>query len=328
MKNFEILVQDVDTNKVFDVKDIAIKPQIEQKLNNGCSKLTFDVVIDKVAKISNGSSIRFKYNDTGMFFGYVFKKQRKDEETISITAYDQLRYLKAKDTMALSGLNIAGIIRKIANAYGLEIGYLEKSNILPDRLEDNKTFLDMIYNAISENLKISGDKYCFYDNFGKLELQDIYNMRTNIVIGDKSNCTGYDFTQSIDDDTYNQIKLSCDNKETKKREVYVAKDTSKIAKWGLLQYYEKVNNNMNYSQIVDKANTLLKAKNREKLELKLDSIGIETIKAGSGVFIKLDKINDVNINNYFIADKVTHTFDKAYTMSLDLLMPSKEVLVA
>ncbi len=68
MKNFEILVQDVDTNKVFDIKDIAIKPQIEQKLNNGCSKLTFDIVIDNIAKISNGSSIRFKYNDTGMFF--------------------------------------------------------------------------------------------------------------------------------------------------------------------------------------------------------------------------------------------------------------------
>lgn len=328
MKNFEILIQDVVTNKTFDIRDIAIKPQIEQKLNNGCSKLTFDMAIDNKAKINNGSVIRFKYNDVGMFFGYIFKKQRKDKETISITAYDQLRYLKAKDSMTLSGLNIAGIIKKIADIYGLETGFLEVSDVLLDRLEDNKTFLDMIYNAISENLKISGDKYCFYDNFGKLELQDIYNMRTNIVIGDASNCTGYDFTQSIDDDTYNQIKLAYDNKETKKREVYIAKDTSKIAKWGLLQYYEKISNNMNSSQIVNKANTLLKTKNREKLDLKLDSIGIETIKAGSGVFVKLDEINDVNINNYFVVNKATHTFDKAYTMSLELLMPSGEVLAA
>lgn len=326
MKGFEILVQDVVTNKTFDIKDIVIKPQIEQKLNNGCSKLTFDMAIDNIAKFSNGSVIRFKYNNVGMFFGYVFKKQQKDEKTISITAYDQLRYLKAKDSMTLSGLNIAGIIRKIANTYGLEIGELEVSDILPDRVEDNKTLLDIIYNAISENLKISGDKYCFYDNFGKLALEDIYNMRTNILIGDASNCTGYDFTQSIDDDTFNQIKLVHDNKDTKKREVYIAKDTSKIARWGLLQYYEKVSNNMNYSQIVDKANTLLKTKNREQLKLKLDSIGIETIKAGTGVFVKLSNINDVNINNFFIVNKATHTFDKAYTMSLELLMPSAEVL--
>lgn len=221
MKGFEILVQDVVTNKTFDIKDIVIKPQIEQKLNNGCSKLTFDMAIDNIAKFSNGSVIRFKYNNVGMFFGYVFKKQQKDEKTISITAYDQLRYLKAKDSMTLSGLNIAGIIRKIANTYGLEIGELEVSDILPDRVEDNKTLLDIIYNAISENLKISGDKYCFYDNFGKLALEDIYNMRTNILIGDASNCTGYDFTQSIDDDTFNQIKLVHDNKDTKK-EKYIS----------------------------------------------------------------------------------------------------------
>lgn len=328
MKDYEILIQDVDTNKTFDVRDIAIKPQIEQKLNNGCSKLTFDIVIDNVANFHNGSVIRFKYNNVGMFFGYIFKKQKKDEKIISVTAYDQLRYLKAKDSMTLTGLNIARIIKKIADIYGLETGFLEASDILPDRLEDNKTFLDMIYYAISENLKISGDKYCFYDNFGKLELQDIYNMRTNIVIGDASNCTGFDFTQSIDDDTYNQIKLAYDNKETKKREVYIAKDTSKIARWGLLQYYDKVSNNMNHSQIVDKANTLLKTKNREQLKLKLDSIGIETIKAGSGVFVKLDKINDVDINNYFVVDSAKHIFDKAYTMSLDLLMPSGEVLAA
>lgn len=326
MKDFEILVQDVVTNKTFDIRDIVIKPKIEQKLNDGCSKLTFDMAKDNVAKFSNGSVIRFKYNNVGMFFGYVFKKQQKDANTISVTAYDQLRYLKAKDSMTLSGLNIAGIIKKIANTYGLEIGYLEVSDILPDRVEDNKTLLDIIYNAISENLKISGDKYCFYDNFGKLALEDIYNMRTNILIGDTSNCIGYDFTQSIDDDTYNQIKLVSDNKDTKKREVYIAKDTSTIAKWGLLQYYEKIGNNMNYSQIVDKANTLLKTKNREQLKLKLDSIGIETIKAGSGVFVKLQDINDVNINNFFVVSKATHTFDKAYTMSLELLMPSAEVL--
>ena len=70
----------------------------------------------------------------------------------------------------------------------------------------------------------------------------------------------------------------------------------------------------------------MKTKNREQLKLKLDSIGIETIKAGSGVFVKLQDINDVNINNFFVVEKATHTFDKAYTMSLDLLMPSAEVL--
>lgn len=321
----EFLIQNVQNNKVYEVSDITSNIKLEQKLNNGCSKLTFDLINDGKVSISNGSPIRFKYNNTGMFFGYMFKKQRKDKYISSITAYDQLRYLKAKDTMSLTNLNIAGIIRKIANIYGLKVGKLEVSNILPDRLEDNKTMLDIIYTAISENLKLSGDKYCFYDKFGELTLEDIYNMRTNILIGDKSNCTGYDFTQSIDDDTYNQIKLVSENKDTKKRDVYITKDSSKIATWGLLQYYEKCNN-MNHSQLIDKANTLLKTKNREQLKLKLDSLGIETVKPGTGVFVKLEEINDVKINNFFVVNQVTHTFNKTYTMSLDLDMPSAEVL--
>lgn len=243
---------------------------------------------------------------------------------MSVTAYDQLRYLKAKDSMTYNS-NIAGAIRKIANIYNLKVGKLSSSQSIGERIEDNKTMLDIIYNAISETLKNTGNNYAFYDNFGELTLENIKDMKTNILIGDESNCTGYDFTQTIDDDTYNQIKLVSDNTETKKREVYITKDSSKIAQWGLLQYFEKVSN-MNYGQIVNKANTLLKTKNREQLKLKLDSIGIETLKPGNSVFVKLSDIEDVNINNFFIINKATHTFDKNYTMSLELKMPSAEVL--
>lgn len=227
--------------------------------------------------------------------------------------------------MSISNATIASIIKRIANVYGLRLGNLATSVNIGDRLEDNKTFLDMIYNAIFETLKISGKHHAFYDNFGELILENINNMKTNILIGDESNCLGYDFTQSIDDDTYNQIKLVSDNKKTKKREVYITRDSSKIAQWGLLQYYEKVDN-MNYAQIVNKANTLLKTKNREQLKLKLDSVGIETLKPGNSVFVKLKDIEDTNISNFFIIEKLTHSFNKAYTMSLELKMPSAEVL--
>lgn len=274
---FEILIQDIESKKVFEVQELISKPKIEQKLNDGCSKLNFDILIDNNAKFQNGSVIRFKYNNTGMFYGYVFKKQRKNEKVISITAYDQLRYWKAKDSMTINNTNIAGIIRKIATIVNSRLGRLANSANIGERIEDNKTLLDIVYNAISETLKSTGKNHAFYDNFGELVLENIESMKTNILIGDESNCIGYDFTQSIDDDTYNQIKMVSDNKSTKKREVYIAKDGGKIAKWGLLQYYEKADN-MNYAQVVNKANTILKTKNREQLKLKLDSLGIESLK--------------------------------------------------
>lgn len=322
---FEILIQDIESKKVFEVQELVSKPKIEQKLNDGCSKLTFDILIDNNAKFQNGSVIRFKYNNTGMFYGYVFKKQRKNEKVISITAYDQLRYWKAKDSMTINNTNIAGVIRKIAGMYNSRLGKLVSSTNIGERIEDNKTMLDIVYNAIAETLKSTGKNYAFYDNFGELTLENIENMKTNILIGDESNCVGYDFTQSIDDDTYNQIKLVSDNKNTKKREVYIAKNSSKIAQWGLLQYFEKVDN-LNYAQIVNKANILLKTKSREQLKLKLDSIGVETLRPGNSIFVKLSDIEDTNINNFFIIEKLVHSFDKIYTMSLDLKMPSTEVL--
>lgn len=321
----EILIQDNISKKTFEVSEIMITPKLEQKLNDGCSKLTFDIVKDNILKFNNGSVMRFKYNNSNMFYGYIFKKQRKDKNIISVTAYDQLRYWKAKDSITFYNTNIAAIIRKLAGMYGSRIGKLANTTSIGDRIEDNKTMLDMVYNAISETLKITGNNHVFYDNFGELTLEDVNNMKTNILIGDASNCTGYDLTQTIDNDTYNQIKLVSDNTETKKREVYITRDSSKIAQWGLLQYYEKVSN-MNYAQIVNKANTLLKTKNREQLQLKLDSIGIESLKPGNSVFVKLSEIDDVSINNFFIIEKITHKFDKTYTMSLDLKMPSAEVL--
>lgn len=321
----EILIQDNISKEVFEVSNVIITPKVEQKLNNGCSKLTFDIVKDNICKFNNGSIIRFKYNNTNMFYGYIFKKQQKSKDVISVTSYDQLRYWKAKDSMTFYNATAATIIRKIAGIYNSKVGRLANSSIIGDRIEDNKTLLDMVYNAIFETLKASGKNYAFYDNFGSIELEDIEKMKTSILIGDTSNCTGYDLTQSIDEDTYNQIKLVSDNTKTKKREVYIAKDTSRIMQWGLLQYYEKVDN-MNYAQIVSKANTLLKTKNREQLKLKLDSIGIENLKPGNSVFVKLEEINDTNINNFFIIEKIIHTFDKVYTMSLDLKMPSAEVL--
>ena len=322
---FETLIQDVESKKVFEVQELVSKPKIEQKLNDGCSKLTFDILIDDNAKFQNGSVIRFKYNNVGMFYGYMFKKQRKNAKIISVTAYDQLRYWKAKDSMSFSNANIASIIKRIAGIYSSRVGKLASSGNIGDRIEDNKTMLDIVYNAISETLKISGDNHVFYDNFGELTLENIENMKTGILIGDESNCMGYDLTQTIDDDTYNQIKIVSDNKNTKKREVYITKDSSKIAQWGLLQYFEKTDN-LNYAQIVNKVNTLLKTKSREQLKLKLDSVGIETLKPGNSVFVKLSDVEDTNINNFFIIEKIVHTFDKAYTMSLDLRMPSAEVL--
>lgn len=94
--------------------------------------------------------------------------------------------------------------------------------------------------------------------------------------------TGYQYSRSIDGDTFNQIKLVRDNKDAGKQEVYIAKDSETIRQWGLLQYYEKVDDGMNAEQIKEKADALLQLKNRVRQTLSLERTGRSVAAGRSG----------------------------------------------
>ena len=55
---------------------------------------------------------------------------------------------------------------------------------------------------------------------------------------DEETGQNFDYTSSIDENTYNKIKLTYDNKDTGKRDVYITQDSSNINKWGILQYFD------------------------------------------------------------------------------------------
>ncbi len=88
--------------------------------------------------------------------------------------------------------------------------------------------------------------YVLYDDFGKLCLKNLERMKVGLII-DEETGENYDYESSIDSDTYNQIKLTYDNSDTGKREVYMAKDSSNIEKWGVLQYFDTIDEKTNRS---------------------------------------------------------------------------------
>src|SRR5690606_39891179 len=114
----------------------------------------------------------------------------------------------------------------------------------PTLVEDNQTGLDVISKALDLTLIATGNIFVFYDRFGALTLTNAANMRVDVAIGDESLAYGFSYKRSIDDDTYNRIKLVQNNKNTKRREVYIAQDSANIAKWGRLQYIDVVDDKM------------------------------------------------------------------------------------
>lgn len=285
---------------------------------NTPGKLEFKVH-RKGLKCTEGNAVAMYVGNTPFFYGYIFKKSRSEKDIISITAYDQMRYLKNKDTYTYSG-KASDFIKRVAVDFALKTGKIADTKYsIPPRIEDNSTLFDMFQNALDLTMANTGKIYTLYDKFGRLTLSDMDKMTTDVLI-DKDTCSEFDYTSSIDDETYNKIKLTYDNGDTGKREVYIAKDSSNINKWGVLQYFDTLQKGENGQAKVEQ---LLKYYNRKTRNLSVKkAIGSTKVRAGSFVVVMLD-LGDMKVKNYMLVEKVVHKFE-AETHFMDLTLAGGE----
>lgn len=312
----EILLDNKD-GKVIDISELVSSVSWKTVRIGQPGSLDMRLIKHKDLKIESGAIVRVRANKQNVFYGYVFTVERSQDDDVQVTAYDQIRYLLSNDTYVFSNATATQVIRKIAQDFGLKVGSLADTGYrIPSLVEDNQKLLDIICKALDLTLISTGNIFVFYDNFGSLTLQNANNMRVNVVIGDESLDYGYSHKISIDDDTYNRIKLVQDNKDTGKREVYVAQDSRNIAKWGRLQYFQKVDEKLNSAQIKQMLDQLIQLKNREKKTFTIDAIGDLRIRAG--VYVPI-MIKELGINQHFLVDECTHKWDGGeHTMQLSL----------
>lgn len=296
------------------VKD-GITWETERKGTPGVLKFT--VVKTSNLAFGEGNPVRLVVDGQKVFFGFVFKKKRNKDHHIDVTAYDQLRYLKNKETYVYKEKRADQVIAMVARDFNMNLGSIDNTGyVIPQKVEDNKTLFDIIQNAMDETLMKTNNLYVLYDNFGKLTLKNIENMRTNVLI-DADTGENFNYESSIDDQTYNQIKIVYENQETGKREVYISKDSGNINKWGVLQYYEKSDSDIGLS---DKVNSLLKLYNTKTRKLKIEkAFGVLGLRAGNSVVVMLE-LGDITVHNMMVCERVKHTFKNDYhTMDLTVI---------
>lgn len=144
-----------------------------------------------------------------------------------------------------------------------------------------------------------------YDDVGKLTLKNIGSMKLGLLI-DEDTAGDFDYKSSIASQTYDKIKLSYENKDTGKREIFVAQDSSNINQWGVLQYYEKLDSTTNAKAMAD---ALLSLYNTKTRTLKLqDVLGDIRVRAGTLLVVMLG-LGDINVSNYLMVEQVKHTFN-------------------
>lgn len=310
----ELFIQHNSTIQ-FPVVEEGARLTLERKGTPG--KLEFTVVKGPGLNFAEGDPVKLTVNGTAMFYGFVFKKKRDKGGTIDVVAYDQLRYLKNKDTITEEGLKASDLLKRIATDFRLNLGTVEDTGYtLETIVEENQTLFDMIQSALDETLMNTKQLYVLYDDAGKLTLKNINTMKLNLLI-DEETGENFSYESSIDEQTYNKIKLAYNDEKTGKRELFIAQDGAKMNQWGVLQYFEEVQTKTGASA---KADALLKLYDQKTRKLTIqNAFGDVRVRAGSVVVVALN-LGDIVTNNYMVVNKVTHTFrGDEHMMELDLI---------
>jgi hypothetical protein len=120
---------------------------------------------------------------------------------------------------------------------------------------------------------------------------------------------GYEYEQSIDQDTFNMVKLITDSKDVLKRVQQLSADIENVQKWGQLQYFDTVSEKLNAAQLKARADQILKSKNRIGKSLKLSCLGDIRLKAGNSVFLSIAELKkEVPFNKAVLITSASHKF--------------------
>lgn len=283
-------------------------------------KLTFEAKYKNKWKIVEGNSVLMYVDGKKFFYGFVFSRKSSKDGWMSYTVYDQLRYLKNKDNLIYSNKTATWVIEKIAKNFNMQCGKLADTSYKIKRAEIDTELFEIIQNALDETMVTKNKQYVLYDKVGKLRLDNVSDMKVNSCLIDEETAENYTFKTSIDDATYNQIKLVYENTDednnTKTLDIYMAKDSKNINKWGVLQLQETIDN-PDVGKL--KSQAYLNLYNRKTKNLTISGvIGNKKVRAGSLVPVLLN-LEGKKLANYMLVEKVTHNFNhNNHTMDLVL----------
>lgn len=311
---YELMIQNQGTIYLPMVED-GIVWETERRGSPG--KLSFSVVKDGKLNIQEGNPVSLRKDGIDVFYGFIFSKQRSKDGLIQVTAYDQLRYLKNKDTVRDVGRKASELLQMLAADFHLRCGTVEDSGyVIESIVEEDQSLFDMILNAVDETVQATGNLFVLYDDFGKICLRNIKNMKRDFLV-DCDVTEDIDYTSSIDKQTYNKIKLTYENEEKGEREVFVAQDGSHINLWGVLQYHETLKGEIGAAE---KANVLLRLYNQKTRCLTVKNVlGDVSVRAGTLVPVHLN-LGDMIAKTYMLVDRARHTFkENLHLMELILI---------
>lgn len=315
----ELLVLEKSTGKSWDLAPQVQTVTYTTNRTGSPGALKFTVNASGISFVE-GDTVRFSVGGQLVFLGWVFTKSRDRYAVVEVTCYDQLRYLKASASYCFVGRTAGQIIQEIAQDFQLTTGELDDTGYaVPSLIMEEKSCLDIISTAIQKTLLATGKLYTFFDAGGALSLREAGAMVASGVVGAGSLLLDYTYKTDIDEQTYNSIKLVRPNEATGRGDVFQALDSANVAKWGLLQLYETVDEALNDAQVAAQAKAMLEYHNRRWRTLKVSALGLAGLRAGQVLMMDVPYLGDIHLNQLVLLEKVTHTYqNELHTMEFEV----------
>ncbi|GAK11405.1 hypothetical protein [Geomicrobium sp. JCM 19039] len=268
-------------------------------------------------QVRMGDTLLFKWYDNEVFRGTVFTTSLTKDMVLSVTAYDMLQYLMLnKDVYVFNNRNLSQIFIRICNDKSIPYSVIEGSRYVIKSLSFvNETSLyDMVLKAMIETEKHTGVKYRLESRRGKAQLLPPSSAPRMHVLETGRNIEDFTLTSSIEE-TATQVKLVTGEEDDQKTSI--VRDDEGRSRYGVLQHFEKVTEDLNQAQLDHRANTILRKRRGRKETLDLEGLGHREIYSGRPVHVTID---NPSTDKKMIVDDDMHTFEgNSHRMSISVI---------
>lgn len=282
-------------------------------------KLSFHVTKDEIIGqrgFHEGDQVRLSLGGEILFAGFVFTKRRSYGGIITVTAYDQIRYLKNRDTYAYEDITVSTLLHRIAKDWGMQTGEIEETGyILPPRIENGRALLDMLQTAIDITHEQTGHPFVLYDKAGRLCLTHAKNMRLDTLVHAGS-IGNFDYSSTIDRDAYSAVRLHRTDPAGGETIFYEERREDLHRRWGMLCHYARLTEDTDGRV---SARALMQKLGRKTRRLRIfDAVGDPRVRGGAMLPVEL-YVGDLNLGKFFHVERVIHRFaESSHLMELNL----------
>lgn len=317
-----------------DIAKACEKLEFKWSLEGSAGTLDTSYIESEGLDINEGDAIVVKLEGKTIFYGWVFSKSKSYNESVSIKAYDSKKYLAYKDVNVVGAETINECFERICKMCKLKYKVVDTSNYsIPYKIHDGETYNDMLQYAIDQTFIRNHERFCIRCNGDTLELVNVEKQQQNLIIGDKSLLTGYEYSSDIEN-TYTSYKIQRETSSEEQKNLNdvqkIAKRTTKTAqnftnvqKWGNLHYYEKVDAKWTNAQIEDYMFHLDIVYGQPTKKLSLNCLGDMRAIPGNMVTLNIKDLEKEKVaqGTFFLITEATHTIThKDYTMDITVEM--------